>query len=216
MRAYEHFLTMSYKGYCISNGETLASYKNPTSEANAKNPGIKMTIEKDSDVEEFVSRCNVYFQSDDESGKVHGNFIECWRDVLLGRETSWKLANVRFRNYEMRLYYINEKLYDEYGEIWGYHDDPGEDEFSDGDLLPPYYAWVDFCVDEEKNSPKMKLRFETVSSLNGKNDVTHVCISADGSIIATEVDDNWERQYIFQNESASNIETPVRVIECSW
>lgn len=209
MRAFEYYMELGRWGYRISNGKTITSYDNPGSEVNAKSRGIKMTVEKCSNLEHF----NRLFHVCQSANRKDDSFMSHWQDAVLGKDGLWKLVNVWVRGHELMLDYINEALYGEY--IDALENDVDEEEYdcTNDETMPPYYARLE-CYGT--SFPEIQLCFETFSDNGDKDSITHVNIFSDGFISLTEINGRQERRFDFQNESWEDASTPVRIVECNW
>lgn len=212
MRGFSYEMTLDGKGYQLSNGTGLSSLMQPDSIESIRNPGIQMEVESCSSLAKACNKFSALMSAD----RADDSFFEHKDDILLGKNTDWKLVQVCIKNYRLELNYINLQLYKKFEEDMknGKIDQQVQKEYDcDSPVyFPPYYARLMFC---DFRFVKTELTFKTVDVYGITRDHIHVFMSSDGTVELIELDKDKQRRFVFRNDEASRTDTTmVEITEC--
>lgn len=203
MRQIEYELKMRGQ-YDITNGFEKTDPDDIEEDEAVKLPGIKMTVERSNDCENFFSCfCPVELFDCDES-----DWMANWVKAVRGESTSWKLTAIRILHGYMWLDFLNQELYELNRQMAA----KGCEE----DARPEYHGVLTWCIGDSSSNEDLRLstylRFElTHDDTPPETYLVHIGSGAFTTV--TEFEGNKKREFMFEQGSSRDEYGTVKVTE---
>lgn len=187
----------SEDNYIFSNTNIAdTEYLSPLEEGDAKEPGIKITVERCTNLKKFYSGFE-YLVCDKENPSFQGHYEQ----VLHDESNAWKIGAVKIGHRFLYMDFFNEELYHAY-----YAGVMDEDNVHD-EKMPYYHESVIYQFpSDEKEHFSVKLRFAIEHSDNSAPEVILVSFSNSGPTTITEIGDNKRREIYLPGVQLQNFD----------
>ncbi len=195
-------------GYCLFNHPDAT---NSEDYGSPKYPGIRMSVIEGAILSEVANA----FRLAPIGMNDNPDFMEHFRQTLLGKKTYWKIVRVVIDHYSVGLQFASEHYYKEHYRISGETDrskmsNDGKTEFINS--LPEYIGYASL---EVKALRRVVLRFEVLPHEGCKGgNVVDVSLSQAGPVMATEYDGHTRRTFEIRSPQAGKYgESPAIITE---